>query len=333
MGDPCGVGPEVLVRALADPAVIRCCVPVVLGDVTALRRAVKLCGGGAEIFSVSSPESVPEFRGERPAPIFVFCRNPLSDEDIEYGNPSAKTCAAIIDFIETAVDWALKDRVAAVVTAPIHKESLHRNGFPFPGHTEFLQDLCGVDRVVMMLAGPRLRVSLATIHCALREVPDRLSPDLIQQTIEITGQALERDFAMDAPRLAVAGLNPHAGEGGRFGDEEKKVIEPAVRFFSRHRSWRVTGPYPPDTVFFRAYAGEFDGVVAMYHDQGLIPLKLVHFDEGVNVTLGLPIVRTSVDHGTAYDIAGRGIARPTSMIQAIRTAVSLAENRRKRACE
>ncbi|MBZ4658218.1 MAG: pdxA [Desulfacinum sp.] len=324
MGDPSGVGPEVLVRALSDPMVGECCRPLVLGDLTALERAARLVDVALPFRPVGD---VREIRpGERGIPVFRPSR--LEEGQIPYGRPSVEACRATIGYIEAAVHLALEGRVAAVVTGPINKEALHRSGFSFPGHTEFLQHLCGTPRVVMMLAGPRLRVALVTIHCALREVPERLTAAAVEETIRITLEALRRDFGIPRPRLAVAGVNPHAGEAGRFGTEEKELIEPVVRSLDAVCGpGCVLGPYPPDTVFARAYHGEFDAVVAMYHDQGLIPVKLVHFDEAVNVTLGLPIVRTSVDHGTAYDIAGQGKARASSLLYAVRTAVSMARFR------
>jgi 4-hydroxythreonine-4-phosphate dehydrogenase len=251
---------------------------------------------------------------------------------MEYGKPTRATCGAVVRYIETAVRMAVRGDVQAVCTCPIHKANLHRHGFEFPGHTEFIRDLTGADDVVMMLAGPRLRVSLVTIHEAVRDVPSLLTTDLIARTIRITGDAMVRDFGIRSPRIAVAGLNPHAGEEGRFGNEEETLIEPAILEFRRKEQnleaeYEVSGPYPPDTLFRRAYEGELDAVVAMYHDQGLIPIKLVHFHEAVNVSLGLPIIRTSVDHGTAYDRAGTGTAHSGSLEAALRLASLMARNR------
>jgi 4-hydroxythreonine-4-phosphate dehydrogenase len=221
---------------------------------------------------------------------------------------------------------ALQGAVDAICTCPIHKANLHRHGFGFPGHTEFLRDLTTARRVVMMLAGPRLRVSLVTIHEALNRVPGLITPEGLAETIRITGESLVRDFGLPAPRIAVAALNPHAGEDGRFGTEERDVIEPTVKGLSG-AGWSVHGPFSADTLFFRAFQGEFDAVVAMYHDQGLIPVKLAHFHEAVNVTLGLPIIRTSVDHGTAYDIAGTGTAHAGSLEAAVELAARMARHR------
>lgn len=214
-------------------------------------------------------------------------------------------------------------KIAAMVTAPISKEHLQRGGYRYPGHTEFLADLAGIRDFRMMMAGPGLRVVLVTIHEPLSKVPSLLSVSRILKTIRITDDSLRSWFGLRRPRIAVAALNPHAGESGIFGREEKRIIGPAV-VRARRQGICASGPFPPDTVFYRAVKGDFDAVVAMYHDQGLIPLKLLHFDRGVNITLGLPFVRTSVDHGTAFDIAGKGIADPSSLIAAIEMAVEMA---------
>ena len=210
-------------------------------------------------------------------------------------------------YIRAAAEDVLSGKAAAIVTCPVTKEGLKTAGVPFPGHTEFLAHLCGGADVAMMLAGDRLRVALVTIHVGLRRALELLSPALIERTVRITHAFFRRYMGTSSPRIAVAALNPHAGEGGMFGDEETTLIAPAISA-CRAAGIDASGPYPPDTVFYRAYRGGFDVVVAMTHDHGLIPLKLVHFDDGVNVTMGLPIVRTSVDHGTAYDIAGKGKA-------------------------
>ncbi|MFH0843935.1 MAG: 4-hydroxythreonine-4-phosphate dehydrogenase PdxA, partial [Pseudomonadota bacterium] len=216
--------------------------------------------------------------------------------------------------------------IAAMVTCPINKALMNEAGYHFDGHTQLIASLTKTDHYVMMLAGERLRVSLVTIHCGLREVPTKLNRDSIYQTIMITSKALERDFGIERPRIAVAALNPHAGESGLFGSEEKEIIKPALDR-AANEGCRVEGPFPADTLFYKAALGQFDAVVAMYHDQGLIPLKLLHFSDAVNITLGLPIIRTSVDHGTAYDIAGKGIADPSSLKAAVRTALRMAESR------
>jgi 4-hydroxythreonine-4-phosphate dehydrogenase len=215
-----------------------------------------------------------------------------------------------------------------MVTCPISKVLMHQAGYRYDGHTQLIAHLMKTDDYVMMLAGKALRVALVTIHCALKDVPGILNEDLVYGTIKITARALREDFGLKKPRLAVAALNPHAGEAGMFGSEEKEIISPALVRAGKE-GFKVTGPLPADTLFYKAAGGQFDAVVAMYHDQGLIPLKLLHFSDAVNVTLGLPIIRTSVDHGTAYDIAGTGEADPSSLKAAIRMAAEMAGNRAK----
>ena len=325
LGDPCGVGPEIIVKALAKLKENSEALPLVIGDRLAVQRAIDLVGVPFRIQTVEDPSEDPAFSEE--GTLYVKSPSSLGLDDIAYGRPTPTACHSIVQSIRIAISWAMEGKIDAMVTCPIHKANLHLNGFAFPGHTEFLQELTHTPHVVMMLAGPRLRVALATIHHALAHVPRLLTPETLRQTIEITAHALHRDFGLSVPRLAVAALNPHAGEAGRFGNEENDIIEPVIRSFS-DSFCRVSGPYSPDTLFHRAYEGEFDAVIAMYHDQGLIPVKLVHFYDAVNVTLGLPIVRTSVDHGTAYDIAGTGKAQPHSLLAAIQLAATIAQNRR-----
>ncbi|MGD1017932.1 MAG: 4-hydroxythreonine-4-phosphate dehydrogenase PdxA [Verrucomicrobiia bacterium] len=238
------------------------------------------------------------------------------------GNPRTKRRADAADWVAEGAKRCLDGDLAALVTAPITKELLHRAGYPFVGQTEFLAHLSGTKRFAMMLAGGPLRVALVTTHAPLREVAKLITGRKIVEVVELSDQICRR-FGIRHPRIAVAGLNPHAGEGGLLGDEERRVIAPAVRRAARH-GIAVSGPHSADTLFYRAAHGQFDAVVAMYHDQGLAPLKLIAFDTGVNLTLGLPFVRTSPDHGTAPDIAGKGIARPEGMIAAINMAAQLA---------
>jgi len=324
MGDPCGIGPEILVKVLSSPDIRDVCTPVVVGDPGALRQAMALTGIRLDLRVI---RDLSDFAAlESPEQGVVLCPKGLSAADIRYGNPSRATCEAVVLYIETAVRAAMSGVVQAVCTCPIHKAHLHRHGFPFPGHTEFLRDLTRAEHAVMMLAGPKLRVSLVTVHQAIADVPRVLTRERIAEAVRVTGDALVRDFGIESPRIAVAGLNPHAGEEGAFGREESDLIQPAVED-ARSPHWDVFGPYPSDTVFLRGYRGEFHAVVAMYHDQGLIPIKLVHFHDAVNVTLGLPIIRTSVDHGTAYDLAGKGTADEGSLRSAFDLAVTMARNR------
>ena len=314
MGDPAGVGPEIVVQALRFPEVVSICRPVVYGDAGILRRAAAVLGQAVEV--ADGGES-------GPGRIVVRPLSSLSPGEVPFGRISEAGSRAMADYIREAARDALAGRADGVVTCPITKEGLKMAGVPFPGHTEFLADLCGGADVVMMLAGDRLRVALVTIHVALRKALELLSLPVIVRTIRITHDFFRKYMGTDAPRIAVAGVNPHAGEGGLFGDEEETMVAPAVAA-CRKEGIDASGPYPPDTLFFRAYRGEFDVVVAMTHDQGLIPLKLVHFEDGVNVTMGLPVIRTSVDHGTAYDIAGKGVASPGSLLAAIRLAAAMA---------
>jgi 4-hydroxythreonine-4-phosphate dehydrogenase len=241
------------------------------------------------------------------------------------GVVSAAAGRAAYEAIVAAVADARAGRVDAVATAPISKEAFARAGLPWPGHTDLLAELCGGVRVAMLFHAPALRVVLATVHVALRDVPALLTPERLGGVIELTVEALPR-FGCPRPRLAVAGLNPHAGEHGLMGHEDDEVIAPTVARY-RDRGVDIRGPFPADTVFVRASRGEFDAVVACYHDQGLIPVKLLAFGTAVNVTIGLPIIRTSVDHGTAFDIAGKGLANPGSLIEAVRLAATLAGQR------
>ena len=318
MGDPAGIGPEVVLKAIASPAVGAACRPVVFGHDAALREAAARLHLAGEWATVADLADVP--RGGAPV-VLDLGGAPL--DQLFAARPTPEGGAACLRYIGAAADAARDGLADAVATAPIHKQAIALAGCRFSGHTDLLADRLGARHVVMMLAGGPLRVALVTTHIALADVPDALSTDGIVATARVTDAALRRWFGIAEPRLAVCGLNPHASDGSRFGTEELRLIEPAVVEL-RHHGVRARGPLPPDTCFLRAARGAFDAVVAMYHDQGLIPLKLLAFDDAVNITLGLPIVRTSADHGTAYDIAGRGVASPASMIAAIVLAARMA---------
>jgi 4-hydroxythreonine-4-phosphate dehydrogenase len=249
----------------------------------------------------------------------LFEASRLPANQVKPGRPEGRWGKAALDYIRQGAQWALEKQVQALVTCPVSKEAIRETAPDFTGHTEFLAALAGTKRFGMMLAGKRLKVSLVTIHCSLRETLRRLKTAGILETIELTHETLTRRFGITDPILAVAGLNPHAGEGGAFGSEEETIVAPAVRRAAQ-QGLRVSGPHPPDTLFYWAARGRYDAVVALYHDQGLIPLKLLHFDNAVNLTMGLPFIRTSVDHGTAFDIAGQGLARPDSLLAALRLA-------------
>ena len=315
MGDPAGVGPEILVKAHASGELHAWCDPVVYGDAAVLRRAADVVGKAAEIVE----------HGEPALGRIVLVQGPvLRLDDVPFGQVSDIGSRAMAATIRAAARDVLGGTAAAIVTCPITKEGLRLAGEPYPGHTEMLAALCGGADVVMMLWGERLRVALCTIHVALRRALDLLTPALVERTIRITDRFFRSHMGVATPRIGVAGVNPHASEGGLFGDEEATIVSPAIAA-CRAAGIEVTGPYPPDTVFHRAFHGAFDVVVAMTHDHGLIPLKLVHFEDGVNVTMGLPIIRTSVDHGTAYDIAGTGKASPLSLLAAARMAARMSE--------
>jgi 4-hydroxythreonine-4-phosphate dehydrogenase len=250
----------------------------------------------------------------------------LDTSRLEHGKPSKETGRAMVDYIMQGIDWAMDGRLQGLVTCPINKSAMAMAGVPFEGHTELLAHQTKTSDFVMMLAGKKLRVALVTIHIPLAEVAKRLTVEKVFRTIHVTDRALRMDFGIPEPKVAVAGLNPHSGEMGLFGDEETRLIDPAIQQALRG-GVDVSGPFPPDTVFHFALKGHWDAVVCMYHDQGLIPFKMVHFSDGVNVTLGLPIVRTSVDHGTAYDIAGKGQAEAGSLIAAVEMAAEHAMRR------
>lgn len=304
LGDPAGIGPEIVAAALAAAPEAWRARLVVFGDREPLER-------GAQAIGVRLPAGL-RVLGDGTGASAVA------------GRPDETTGAAQVGYLEAAVAAAARGELAAIVTAPISKTWARRAGFAFPGHTEMLAARLGAADVVMMFAGPRLKVALATVHVPLAEVPRVLRTETLRRTIELFAASLVGDFGIDAPQLGVVGLNPHAGEGGLLGAEERDVIAPALAPLP---PVHLHGPLVPDAAFRDAVHGRYDGLVAMYHDQGLIPVKLVDFDEAVNVTLGLPIVRTSPDHGTAYDIAGRGVARAISMQRALSLAVEMVERR------
>jgi 4-hydroxythreonine-4-phosphate dehydrogenase len=319
MGDPCGIGPEIIIKALQSPEVSQICVPLVIGDRAVLDRALAVCGSALKISEVAATEDA---RTIPRSNIPLLSLSKLVAADMVYGAPSVAAGDAVYRYICHAAHLCLDGQVAAMATAPISKEAMHRAGHDYPGHTELLAKLCGTDNFVMMLAGEVLRVSLVTIHEALIDVPRLMTIDQILKTIRITAEGVARLTGKISPKLAVLALNPHCGEGGKFGTEETKIIEPAVNA-ARHEGIDAIGPLSADTLFHFAQQGCYDGVVAMYHDQGLIPLKMLHFDDAVNITLGLPIIRTSVDHGTAYNLAGSGKASEKSLLAAIRMAAMM----------
>jgi 4-hydroxythreonine-4-phosphate dehydrogenase len=319
MGDPSGVGPEVTARALAR--LRGAVVPYVFGDARVFARAARR----ARLALPAVDPGQPLPRGG--ALVRVTRLDPRAARP---GKPSRAGGIAQLAYLESAFDCLRRGEAEALVTAPVSKAQVQRALPGFSGHTEWLEDRGGGSRSVMMLGGRRLKVALVTNHLSLRSALRALSTERILRVVAATDHALRRDLGVARPRIAVAGLNPHAGEGGAFGDEERRLVRPAVRR-ARRRGIQASGPWPPDSVFFRAATGEFDAVVALYHDQGLIPVKLLDVvtgDAAVNVTLGLPFVRTSPDHGVAYDLAGRGRASPRSMEAALRLAAAIVRRRR-----
>ena len=318
MGDPAGVGPEVVVKALAHRELYEMCRPLVIGDARQLARANVLSNLNLQILSVKAPEQS-KFK-----PGTVDCIDlALVPADLSYGKVSATAGDAAFRYVELAVKLAVEGSIDAICTAPINKEALNAAGHRYPGHTELLAKLTGTREVSLTLLAPRLRVIHVTAHIGLLDAIEKIDAALVERTIARGRELLMRASSRE-PRIGVCGINPHAGEGGLFGrgEEENKIV-PAVAA-ARARGWNVDGPLPADSLFYLAARGDYDLVVAMYHDQGHGPVKAMGLEHGVNVTAGLPIVRTSVDHGTAFDIAGTGKADERSMLEALKCAAALA---------
>ncbi|CAD0185408.1 4-hydroxythreonine-4-phosphate dehydrogenase 1 [Ruegeria sp. THAF57] len=311
-GDPAGIGPEIAVKAWAE--LRDTCPFFYIGDAAHVPQGtpVHQISDPAEALRISA-SAMPVLQLDFPEP-----NRP--------GTPSAANSPGVIDAIKRGVSLVQSGAASALCTAPIHKKALIDGaGFAYPGHTEFLAALAGRTRVVMMLASDKLRVVPATIHIPLSRVPSELTPALLRDTIDITAEGLRKQFGIAHPRIAIAGLNPHAGEGGKMGLEELDWIGPLISALPSE-DYTVSGPHPADTMFHAAARARYDAAVAMYHDQALIPIKTLDFDRGVNVTLGLPFIRTSPDHGTALDIAGQGIANPSSLIEALKLAHRMAKS-------
>lgn len=316
LGDVAGIGPEIIARAWPD--LLPLCRPVIVGDPWWVRRGLELIGSPARVHVIGDPAEA------TPASDVLSCL-PGSDQDlhgVQPGRVSAAAGKAAYDFLCRAIDWTLAGAADGIVTAPLHKEGLHAAGLPYPGHTEILAERTGVREFAMVLAVDNLAVAHVTLHMALRDVFRHLTPAAVLEKTRLLDGLLAR-LVGRRPRLGVAALNPHASDGGLFGDEEATIIAPAVEE-ARREGLDASGPWPCDTLFVRARRGDFDGIVAMYHDQGHIALKLLGEGRAVNISAGLPIVRTSVAHGTAYDIAGHGIADAGSLIEATRVAALLA---------
>lgn len=316
LGDPCGIGPEIIVKLAV--AAERPAVPLlIVGDVNALRRAAAAAHVCLGIETVEDADRALEVTAEK-GTLAVLQTGPELPADLPIGRIDARAGAAAYAYVTQAIDLAMAGKIAALVTAPINKEALAAAGVNYPGHTEILADRCGASDFGMMLANDELRVMLVSIHVSLTDAIRAVTPDSELRAIRLAHEGC-RAFGVREPRIAVAGLNPHAGEGGMFGREDLDIIVPAVAS-ARAQGMNASGPFAADTIFMRARRGEFDVVVAQYHDQGLIPIKYLGIDRGVNITVGLPFVRTSVDHGTAFDIAGTNRADPASLIYAVEQA-------------
>lgn len=343
MGDPAGVGPETVVRCWSDPRVHAACRPIVVGHPTTLRRAIALVGHDARVELIDSVTALRQL-GQDPSDAGTFVCLPVGNDDatdVADGAVDPRSGQSAYESVVRAARGAMAGQFDALATAPLSKSALNAAGRHYPGHTELLAELCGVDDFAMMLYLPpeELTHSLAglgvvhtTLHCALRDALGQLSTDRIVEKCRLAHAAMKDGFGLAAPRIGVCALNPHAGEDGLFGNEEQEMIAPAVEQ-TRREGIEATGPLPADTLMARAAAGEFDGVVAMYHDQGHIALKLLGMHRAVNITLGLPIIRTSAAHGTAFDIAWQGKASGSGMTAAILAAASLARRGFRFRCE
>ncbi len=321
MGDPCGVGPEIIAKALSLPETYEACRPLVIGHPDILQTNLKFATHGLGVREVDSPESAVFEWGQ----VEVLSPCEVDLDEVRVGAVCREAGRAAVAWVVEAIGLAMSDRIGGIVTAPLNKEAMNQAGHRYAGHTELLAERTGGSDVRLMLASDRLNVAHVTGHVALMDVAERLTEDRVYDTLAMLREALI-DLGKPNPRIVVCGLNPHAGEAGLFGQEDADLIQPAVDRATAE-GWLVEGPLPADTVFFKAYDGLFDGVVAMYHDQGHAPVKLVAFDQAVNVTLGLPIVRVSVDHGTAFDIAGKGIARVDNMLRTLKLGAVLAGKR------
>jgi 4-hydroxythreonine-4-phosphate dehydrogenase len=320
MGDPTGIGPEIIVKALSMEEPFQVCRPFVFGDREVLSKTIEMLGLTT---AVEAFEDIPE-EGYLPQRIFLSPLSQLEADSLRFGKPDTKCGEAMVKYVEEAVKWVRSGKLDAITTCPINKKAINGAGYPFSGHTELLAHLAGSPQVAMMFIGTTWKVILVTTHLPLKEVAKSITKGRVFSTIQITDQGMRRYFGIPHPRIAVLGLNPHAGEEGLLGEEEHQEIIPAI---SRAKSQgvMVEGPFPADSFFNLSDPITFDAVISMYHDQGLIPIKMSSFKEAVNFTLGLPFIRTSVGHGTAYDIAGKGLADPTNLIHAILTASNLSK--------
>ena len=323
MGDPTGIGPEIIVKALSTEEPFQVCRPFVFGDRKVLSKMIEMLGltTTVEVF-----EKIPE-EGYLPQRIFLSPLSQLEVDSFRFGKPDTKCGEAMVKYVEEAVKWVRSGKLDAITTCPINKKAINAAGYPFSGHTELLAHLVKANSVAMMFLGSRWKIVLVTTHLPLKEVSQYITFDRILSTIRMTDEGLRKYFGMTHPKIAVLGLNPHCGEDGLLGEEEKMEIIPAIAE-AKSQGVNVEGPFPADSFFNFTRRTPFDAIISMYHDQGLIPVKMVDFEEAVNLTLGLPFIRTSVGHGTAYDIAGKGLANPTNLIKALLMASKLSKLKR-----
>lgn len=317
MGDAAGVGPEIIVKSLQNKEVYELCHPVVIGDAKMLTRAADILNVDISIRTLDESPKLDTVFGE------IACYDlDILPADLPFGEVSAKAGHAAFEYLRKAIELANDGKIDAICTAPLNKEALHKGGHNYPGHTEILADLTNTKTFSMMLSSPKLKVIHVTTHVGIIDAINMISPERVYDVIRLAHETLVKSGNKD-PKIGVCGINPHAGENGLFGyNEEEEKIEPAIER-AVNEGMNVQGPLPADTLFFRAQRGDFDVVVAMYHDQGHGPIKVLGLEAGVNITVGLPIIRTSVDHGTAFDIAGKGIVDERSLLEALRQAAEL----------
>ncbi len=324
MGDPTGIGPEIIVKALSKRSLFRVCRPVIFGDQGVLLKTIQRLGARATVEILAEPPD----EGYSARKIFLLPLSHLPASSVRFGEPDRACGQAMVRYVEEAVRWVTNGRLDGMTTCPIHKQAIREAGYSFSGHTELLAHLAKAPLVVMMFVGSKWKVVLVTTHLPLHGVARSITKERVFSIIRLTGEGLKNYFGIRHPRIAVLGLNPHAGEEGLLGEEEKKEIFPAIEK-ARSQGATVEGPFPADSFFDLSRPSSFDAVVAMYHDQGLIPIKMFDFRRAVNLTLGLPFVRTSVAHGTAYDIAGKGLADPNNLTKAILLASNLSKFKKK----
>ncbi len=328
MGDPTGIGPEVIIKSLIDKNIRRKILPIVFGDKGVLTRVAEDIGIKVRFREITSLENIRNFALSEKE-ILVRSISNLKMTRLRYGRPDRNCGRAMVNYVKEAVKACLDGYVHAIVTGPINKEIINEAGYRYGGHTDMIAELTGAREFTMMFVSNHFKVSLVTVHVPLKDVSMRITPQRIYKVGLLTWKTLREFFGLKNPKIAVCGLNPHAGEGGIFGDEERDMIYPAI-VSMKSIGIDVEGPLSPDSAFWRAYNREFDSVIAMYHDQGLIPVKLVDFSNAVNITIGIPIIRTSPAHGTAYNIAGKGVAQPDSMKSAITLAAQMYLAKKKR---